>query len=162
MYTWFVYLHILGVFGFLISHGVSISVAFALRRERNLERIRGLVELSGNTISFVYISILVLLLSGIVAGFMGKWWGEGWIWVSLGLLIGVLVYMALAGSGFYGQVRKAVGSPFMQGSKILPGIDPASPEEIDALLNQAHPVQLAAAGFGTLVVIAWLMMFKPF
>jgi hypothetical protein len=162
MYPWFKYLHILGVFGFLIFHGVSINVAFALRRERNLERIRALIELSGRSIGFLYISLIILLLSGIVTGFMGKWWGQGWIWVSLGLLIGILVYMGFAGTGFYGQVRKAVGSPFMQGSKILPGIEPASPEEIDALLNRARPIQLAAVGFGALLVIAWLMMFKPF
>lgn len=34
MYPWLVLLHVLGVFGFLMAHGVSVGVAFALRQER--------------------------------------------------------------------------------------------------------------------------------
>jgi len=148
MYPWFVFLHVLGVFGFLMAHGVSVAVAFSLRRERNPERIRTLLNLSGSSIGFLNISIVILLLTGIVAGFIGGWWSQGWIWLSLGLLIAISVYMGVAASGHYGQVRKAV--------------ELASSEGIDALLNRSRPLQLAVAGFGSLAVIAWLMMFKPF
>ena len=41
-------------------------------------------------------------------------------------------------------------------------IEPSSAEEIDALLSQGNPVLLTIVGFGGIVVIAWLMMFKPF
>jgi len=51
MYPWFVYLHILGIFGFLLAHGASAAAAFALRRERNLERVRVLLDLSTSTLS---------------------------------------------------------------------------------------------------------------
>ena len=34
MYPRLVFLHVIGVFGFLMSHGVSAGVYFALRRER--------------------------------------------------------------------------------------------------------------------------------
>jgi hypothetical protein len=34
MCAWLVYLHLVGIFGFLIAHGASASAAFALRHER--------------------------------------------------------------------------------------------------------------------------------
>ena len=49
MYPWLVFVHLLGLFGFLLAHGASSSAAFALRRERNLERVRALLELSANS-----------------------------------------------------------------------------------------------------------------
>ena len=162
MYRWLVLLHVLAIFGFMMAHGVSISVAFALRRERNPERIRSLLDLSGNSIGFLYISILIFLVTGIVSGFMGHWWNRAWIWISLGLLIGILVYMYLAGSSFYGQVRKALGQGYMLGGKMQEASEPASPEVVDALLNQSRPVQLAAVGFGGMALITLLMFFKPF
>ena len=83
MYTWFVFLHVLGVFGFLMAHGVSISVAFALRRERNFERVQTLLNLSASSIEVMLGSLAVLILSGVITGFMGHWWDKGWIWLSL-------------------------------------------------------------------------------
>ena len=46
MYNWWVFLHIAGVFAFLTAHGVSVGVAFKLRRERDPQRILALNELS--------------------------------------------------------------------------------------------------------------------
>jgi ABC-type Co2+ transport system permease subunit len=91
MYRWIVFLHIAGIFGFLLAHGSSAGVAFALRRERRPERLRALLDLSSSTLSVFYLSLLVLLAAGIVAGFMGHWWGQGWIWLSLGVLVAMVV-----------------------------------------------------------------------
>ncbi len=33
MYPWLVFLHLLGVFGFLLAHGASASASFALRAQ---------------------------------------------------------------------------------------------------------------------------------
>jgi hypothetical protein len=162
MYLWLVFLHVLGVFGFLMAHGVSASIAFALRRERNLERVRALLNLSSSSLGVLHGSIGVLFLTGIIAGFIGRWWGQGWIWLSLGLLIAIYVYMGIAASGYYSLVRKAVGLAYMQGFKPQPPSEVASVEEIDALLSRSRPVTLAVIGFGSLAVIAWLMMSKPF
>ena len=38
-------------------------------------------------------STLVLLIGGIGAGVQGQWFDQGWIWLSLGLLVGVGVLM---------------------------------------------------------------------
>ena len=162
MYTWLVFLHVLGVFGFLMAHGISASVAFKLRHERNPERMRALLDLSSSSLGILHGSIGVLLLTGVIVGFLGRWWGRGWIWLSMGLLIAVYVYMGIARSDYYSQVRKAAGLGYMEGFKLRPPAEPANSAEIEALLNHSRPVQLAVIGFGSLAVIAWLMMFKPF
>jgi len=162
MYPWLVFLHVLGVFGFLMAHGVSAGVAFALRRERNLERVHALLNLSSSSLGILHGSISLLFVTGIIVGFMGQWWSRGWIWLSLGLLVAIYVYMGIAASGFYGKVRKATGLAYMDGFKSRPPAEPASAEEIDALLGRARPMRLAVIGFGGLLIIAWLMMFKPF
>jgi hypothetical protein len=162
IYRWLVLLHVLGVFGFLMAHGISVGVAFSLRRERDLGRIQALLNLSSSTPGVLHGSIAILFLTGIITGFIGHWWSRGWIWLSLSLLIAIYIYMGIAASGYYGQVRKAVGLAYMQGFKPHPAGEPASPEEINALLSHSRPVWLALVGFGSLAMIAWLMMFKPF
>ena len=46
MYQWLVFAHVLGVFGFLLAHGTAAAVAFALPRQREVERVRVLLDLS--------------------------------------------------------------------------------------------------------------------
>lgn len=162
MYSWFVYLHILGVMGFLISHGVSIGVAFELRQVRNLERIRSLLDLSGKFVGIMNASLLVLLITGIVSGFMGSWWSKLWIWISIVLLIGIATYMSMTVTTYYHQVRKAAGLPYMVKYKPFPPTEPASAEEIDQILSQSNPFILTVIGLGGLATITWLMIFKPF
>jgi hypothetical protein len=160
MYPWLVFLHVIGVFGFLMAHGVSAGVYFALRRERNVDRIRLLLQMSSGTIRVMGGSLLLLLATGIIAGFMGQWWSQGWIWLSLILL--VVLYFAMAGLGTrtLNEVRQGVGLPSAYGQPPRPEM--LGPEELDALLNRAQPMRLVVIGFGGLAVIAWLMMFKPF
>jgi hypothetical protein len=160
MYPWLVFLHVIGIFGFLVSHGASASVFFALRHERNLERVRLLLQLSVSSFRVMGISLLVLLLSGILAGFIGQWWGHAWIWLSLFLLIAVYAVMSLLGTRVLNNVRQGVGLPSAYGQPPRP--EPLSAEELDALLNRSQPTRLALLGFGGISVIAWLMMFKPF
>jgi hypothetical protein len=105
---------------------------------------------------------LALLGAGIVSGFMGHWWGSGWIWLSLGLLVGMAVGMWFLGSTHYHQVRKAVGLPYMEGGKPRDPVEPATSETLDALLARGQPMLLAVIGFGGALIIAGLMWFKPF
>jgi uncharacterized membrane protein len=162
MYPLLVFLHVLGVFGFLMAHGISVGVAFTLRQERNPERIQALMNLSSSSLGILHGSLAILFLTGIVIGFIGHWWSRGWIWLSLGLLIAIYIYMGLAASGYYSQVRKAAGLAYMQGFKPHPAGEPAGPEVIDTLLRGSRPIWLALVGFGSLAMIAWLMMAKPF
>lgn len=160
MYPWLVFLHVLGVLGFLTAHGVNIFVFFALRRERNLDRICMLLEMSRNTLVFVDISLLVLLVSGITAGFAGHWWGRAWIWASIVLLVAIFASMEMLGARTLNKIRVALGLPSTRGEK--PSLQPANLETIEALLPRTQPVRLASIGLGGLAIIAWLMIFKPF
>ncbi len=164
MYSWIVYLHVLATFAFLLAHGVSSVVALRLRNQRDPALARAWLELnaSGGVMAALYGSLLTLLVSGIISGFLGDWWGSGWIWLSLLLLIGIIVAMFLLGSRNYSQVRKALGMAWFDGRKAQPPGAPAPADEIEALLAKAPAVSLAVIGFGGIAVILWLMMFKPF
>lgn len=164
MYHWLVYIHVLATFAFLLTHGVSSVVALRLRRQRDPAVARAWLELntSSGVIAALYGSLLTLLVSGIISGFMGDWWGRGWIWLSLFLLIGIIVSMFLIGSRHYSQVRKALGMAWFDGRKEHQPSEPAPVEEIEALLAKAPAVTLTVIGFGGIAVILWLMMFKPF
>jgi hypothetical protein len=162
IYQWIVFLHVLAGFTFFMSHGASASMAFRLRQEHKLERIRALLDLSGYTIMTMFLSLLVLLVAGIVAGFVGKWWNRGWIWAALILSVAIVVLMYRYSRQYYAPVRKAVGLPYWEGNKEHPAVDPASGEEIAALIAATRPVRLAVIGYGGLALILWLMMFKPF
>src|SRR5574340_1063190 len=93
MYMWVVFAHILGVFGFLLAHGSAAAVTFRLRKERNIERIRALLDLSRSVAIIARVSLLIVLLAGIALGFIGHWWGRGWIWASLGVFVLMSVSM---------------------------------------------------------------------
>lgn len=162
MYNWLVYIHVAGALGFMMAHGVSASVAFALRRERHPERVRALLELSANSYGLLYLSLLVILVSGVSVTFLGGFWNRGWIWASLVLLIAISATMGALGGRYYGEARKAAGLPYHDRGKAFPAQPARSPEEVEAALAKANPILLAAIGFGGLLVIVWLMMFKPF
>jgi len=162
MYNWLVFLHVASVLSFMMAHGVSASVAFALRRERNPERVRALLELSANSYGLMYISLLVILVSGVIVTFLGGFWNRGWIWASLILLIAISAAMGILGGRYYSEARKAAGLPYHDRGKAFPAQPARSPEEVEAALANANPPLLAAIGFGGLLVMVWLMMFKPF
>jgi hypothetical protein len=168
VYQWLVFAHVLGVFGFLLAHGASAAVAFKLRGEREVERIRVLLDLSRDATAIANISLLVLLAAGIAAGFMGGWWGQLWIWSALGLLILVNVAMVVVASGPLIRIRQLVGAAVPGRAKTYDAPPPSN--TIGASVDQQLAMQLAAVnpllltliGGGGLAVILWLMLFKPF
>lgn len=154
LYRWWVFLHIVGAFGFLLAHGVSVAITFQLRTERDPRRISDLLALSGSSIRAFYMSILVLLVGGVVAGFLGDWWSEGWIWAALALLVLTSIAMMLLARPYYrrvGLIARALAG----------GSEAVSAEEFDRILRSRRPFTIAGLGFGALLVILYLMMFKP-
>lgn len=155
MYRWWVLLHIIGAVGFLLSHGASTTVAFKLLRERDPRKVVTLIELSRSSMSYLYGSILILLVAGIVAGFMGGWWARGWIWAALFILIGLMVIMFVFGSRYYTRVLDAARIQEAGGSPV-PG------QDLRVILASPQPLVVAVIGFAGLLVILWLMVLKPF
>jgi hypothetical protein len=164
IYQWLVFAHIFAVFGFLLAHGSATAVAFRLRSEREVERIRTLLDLSRGASAVGNASLLVLLAFGIAAGFVGDWWGRYWIWTALGLLILISIAMTLVGSGPLIRIRQLVGATGPSRGTVV-STPPAGvnlEKQLEVLLAAVHPVVLTAIGGGGLAVILWLMLFKPF
>src|SRR5512139_3233175 len=110
LYRVIVFLHVISIFGFLLSHGASVSMAFALKREHDPQKIRSLLNMSSRFYPLMGLTLSTSILFGIIAGFQGHWWRFGWIWASIFLLIVILVLMYFLGSKMYGMARKAVES----------------------------------------------------
>lgn len=162
MYNWLVFIHVLAALTFFLAHGASASMAFQLKKERELARIRAMLDLSGTSFAVFGTSLLVLLAAGVAAGFVGHWWRFGWIWVSLALFIAVSIWMGIYSRRVYSPLRKAAGMSYMEGNKEMPPVEPASETEIAALLDRSNPVLLAGVSYGLIAVTVWLMRFKPF
>ena len=154
-YNFWVFLHLLGVFGFLTAHGVVVGVSFALRKERDPARIRTLLELSGSSMMAFYGSLLVLLAGGFAATAYAHFWNQMWIWIALGLLVFISVVMSVLVGPYYRRIRKVMGIQATGSSAV-------GPEEIHAVMVSGRPMIVAALGIVTLVAILYLMVMKPF
>ncbi len=162
LYQLVVFLHVASVLGYLLAHGVSASVSFALKKERDIARVRALLDLSAASYPIMFYALYAFFIFGIIAGFMGGWWGRGWIWVSLVLLIAIVVLMMSLGTGIYSEARKAAGIRYSVKGKWFPPEPAKSDEEVFAILAKANPVLLTVVGYGGFAVITWLMTAKPF
>jgi plastocyanin len=154
LYQWWVFVHLAGVFGLLVSHGVSVAVTFRLRAEQDPARAVTLLEISSSSITAFYVSLGVLLLGGVVAAFDGGWWGYGWIWASLATLAVVIVAMYALARPYYHRIR-FVASALVEGSRAV------TPEQFESLLKAPRSLSVAAIGFTGLALILYLMLFKP-
>ncbi len=162
LYQIVVFLHVFCVFGYLLAHGVSAAVSFAIKKERDIQCVRALLDLSAASYPWMYRTLWGFLLFGVIATFQGGWWGRGWVWTSLVLGIVIVVLMAVFGAGIYGEARKAAGIRYnVKGKWYAP--EPAkSDEEVFAILAKTNPVLLTVIGYGGFAVIIWLMTAKPF
>lgn len=163
IYKWLVFIHVTSALLFLMGHGVSAGVALKVQNERDRDRMRALLELSNGAPLFglTWALFLIMLASGIAMGFMGRWWSSGWIWASLGVLIAVSVASMFMGSGYLNRLREGLGLPSYRSDPGEEGIE-IPPEEFERLLQSRQPVSLAVIGFSGIVIITWLMIFKPF
>ncbi len=153
-YNWWKFVHLVGVFGFLLAHGASVSALFRLRKERDREKIRELIQFSGSTIRIFYISLVVLVIGGVAAGLQGHWFKYQWIWEAIGVLVVVSVAMIVIARPYYRAVAEA--------TELRPsGVPRVSDEDLVARLRSPTPTVVAWVGFGGLLVILWLMIFKP-
>jgi hypothetical protein len=158
-YPWFVFVHVLGAFTFAISHGVSAAVALRLRRERELERVRALLELSQLATGAMYVGIFVLLAGGITAAFVGGLWGRAWLWTAIVILVLVMGYMYARASRYYGELRGSAGLVNDQAQNAPIRTDTV---EMARLLASPRGMELALVGSLALIAILYLMFFKPF
>lgn len=163
--AWLVFIHLGALLGFVMAHGVSVGVLFALRRGGTLERTRNLLDLSASSFNTVYVSVLLLLVSGIGAGIVAGDFtgGRFWLWVSLALFLGIAFFMSYVRWVQMVGVRHAAG--LQTPDDVKKGIaapEPGDQAAIVAAVEKVRPWLVLAVGFGGLLVILVLMMFKPF
>jgi hypothetical protein len=159
---WIVFLHIAGAFMFVAGHGVSMFVAFQVRRERDRGRLAALLDLSGRSLAVAGIGLLVLFVSGIVAGVVLGSFGRWWIWISLALLVVIAGLMTPVGVGYFNRIRLALGQRTRNVRAADPDPVPASDADLAVLLASRAPETLLYLGAGGFLVILWLMRFRPF
>jgi len=162
MYNWIVFLHILSALAFMLAHGTSAAVMIQVRQEREPARLHALLDLSNAVSRWVAISALLLVVFGVIAGFMGAWWRQGWIWAALVVLVALSITMTTMGRFYLDRVRRAIGVATPQDVKA--NVQPARlpPDQLLAVLNSCRPMALAGIGLAGLAIITWLMVLKPF
>jgi len=142
MYQWVVFIHIASVLGLLLVH--PVTVAFHLKEERDDIRIRELLEVTeaASTLRWVFFGLVIL--SGVVLGFLGSWWSSAWIWAALVIFVLIGLTMNLYGGRMIDRIT-----------------DTRDNAEMERLLTRFRPWILAISGGGGLLVILYLMLFKP-
>lgn len=165
VYVWIVWGHIASALLFMLGHGAAASVALRLRAEREPQRVSALLDLSRASFNVGMLGLVFILATGIALGVMGGWWQWGWFWASLGLFLAISFVMTPLTATPYNRVRQALGlrapQAFINRRMEVPD-RPPTPEELEALLARARPVAAAIVGVVGIIVILWLMIFKPF
>jgi 4-hydroxybenzoate polyprenyltransferase len=142
VYRWIVFIHIASVLGLLLVH--PVTVAFHLKEERDDTRIRELLEVSEAASTLRWVFFWLTVASGVVLGFMGSWWGSAWIWAALVVFLLIAIVMNRYGGRTIDEIA-----------------DTKDDAEMERLLSRFRPGILAVSGTGGLLLILYLMLFKP-
>ena len=151
--TWLLYLHILSVLALLGTHGVSMTVLYAIRKERDRARILSLVQLSGQAIIPMYVSILAIVVFGSWIAFKLHLWGKTWIWLSIAVLVATIVLMGFTARPYFAKVKEACQ---MRPS----GVPRISDEELAEVVGSPKAHLITAIGLIGLLSILYMMVFK--
>jgi uncharacterized membrane protein len=153
-YGWWKFVHLVGVVGFVAAHGTSMAATVLVRRIRDPEQVSGILQLSAATVSAFYVSTVVLLVGGFGAGFVGHWFDQGWIWVSLGLLVGVGVLMFPMAKRHFRRIRMVL--------ELMETGTTVSRDDFARVVDAGNPVLTTGVGFVAIFLILYLMVLKPF
>lgn len=163
MYDWIVFIHVLSMIVFFAAHGASMFAAFRIKQETDPDRLRAMLDVSSASVGTAMIGLIFLQLAGIVAGFLGEWWSKGlWIWISLGLILVIGIWMSIYTATNYTPLRKVLGMRHPGLAKDQPPPEPGTEAEIAAAVQKINPTLLAVVGGGLPLFILWMMIFKPF
>jgi 4-hydroxybenzoate polyprenyltransferase len=141
-YRLVVFVHIASILGLLLVH--PVTVAFHLKQERDDVRIRELLEVTEKASTLRWVFFGLTILTGVLLGFMGSFWGAAWIWAALIIFVLIGVVMNRYGGRMIDRIA-----------------DARDDREMERLLSGLNPAILAWTGAGGLVVILYLMLFKP-
>jgi len=153
-YSWLKFLHIVAVLALLGTHGVSMTVLYAIRRERDRAKIMAMIAVSGQSVIPMYISIGAVVVFGVLLWVKFYGLGTTWLWLAIVLLIAMVGLMTATAKPYFARVKEAC--------QLRPsGVPRVSDEELGEVLMSAKAHLIAAIGvIGTLAIL-YLMVFKP-
>ena len=155
MGEFWLFLHLVGMAGFLATHGVSMYAMFQVRAvDGDRGKIFDLCELSKRSVPPMYMSTALLLVGGVAAGIQGKMFGRSWLWISILVLLATMAVMSSVSTPYMKKLRDGC-TRWHDGSYTL------SDEELGAALS--GPITSITAAVGTLgfLLILYLMVYKP-
>jgi Predicted integral membrane protein (DUF2269) len=150
MYSWLVFVHLVGLVVFAIAHGASAFVAFRVRGEREPALIAALLGLSQIAVGGLYVGLVLLGIGGLGAAWQGGLLTAPWVVWSYVALAVVLVVMWAVASPYYGNLRKLAADPAA-----------GSDGRLAQALDSRRPEALLVVGGAGLLVLVWLMVLKP-
>jgi hypothetical protein len=164
VYQIILYLHVAGVLGFFLFHGATASASYGLMREQGRKSVELLLKMRETAGVAGGISGTVFFITGIVLGFMGRFWSEAWIWISIGILLVISFVMGGYGRNNLDRVAYLFDPEKYDAPNDKKGEEPipATVEELAEERAKGRPVLLTVTGIAALALILWLMMFKPF
>lgn len=155
MYRFWVFVHLVGVAGFLVAHAVSMWALFAVRAvDGDRDRILEWCETSKRTTMPMYISFGLLLLGGVAAGIDGALFADWWLLGSLLLLLVLTALMSVVATPHMKRLREGC-------TRWADGTYTMSDDELRAALEGPATMITAASGSVGLLAILSLMVFKP-
>ena len=138
----------------MAAHGTSMAATVMVRRMRDPQRISGVLQLSATTVLAFYVSTLVLLVGGIGAGLQGRWFEQGWIWLSVGLFVAIGILMFPMARGYFRRIRTVI--------ELMESGTAVTQEDFVRVLNSGNPMVTVATGSVVILLIVYLMVLKPF
>src|SRR5437763_1554295 len=108
------------------------------------EQIVEKIEVTEVASSLRWIFFGLVIASGVLLGFLGSWWGTVWIWHALVTFVAMGVVMNRYGGRTIGRIA-----------------DTKDDAEMERLLARFQPWILAITGSGGLLLVLYLMLFKP-
>ena len=156
-----IFLHVAFVMLFVLIHGASAAVAFRLRSERDPARVAALLDASRVALNswLLILGLLGFVVTGVWLGFIGGYWGRGWLWLSIVVLVVVVVGMTPMAAGKLRRARVAYG---LETGRDREPPAPADLAEGARELQGWNPLPVAAVGGIGLLVVLYLMIVKPF
>ncbi len=145
LYSWLRFLHLLGLVAFLVSHGVTAGAALAVRGPV-AQSSRGLLRLSNLSGLVAFPALALLIVTGVWMAFAAHLWGKGWIWASIAVFVAVVMGMGFIANGY--RAARAAGNE--------------SDEVLGDRLRRTRPMAAVWIGSAGLLVLLYLMVFKPF
>jgi len=147
-YSFWQFVHIVGVIVFVAAHGISAAVTIRITRERDPERLQALLDFSSSALVLAHGALVVLILGGVANWFRVDYSPEGWLWASVGLLIVLAVGGVVLTRPYFQSVRSAVAA--------------RDEGALEILLRSPRPWVAFWLGTAGTLAIAWLMVYKPF